>query len=63
MRITRTKYNRARAIVDDAREQMKLIKQWDEAVKKVGNPDQVDAVTIKEDGSIRFELLHNGTAE
>ena len=51
MRITRTKYNRARAIVDDAREQMKLIKQWDDAVKKVDKPDQVDAMTILEDGN------------
>lgn len=58
MRITRKKYARARDVVDDAREQMKLIKQWDEAIKQVEHPDRVDAITVNDDGSIRFELLH-----
>ena len=60
MRITRQKYDRARSVVEAAREQMKLIKQWDEAAKRVDHPNQIDAITVNEDGSIRFELLHSG---
>ena len=60
MRITRQKYDRARSVVEAAREQMKLIKQWDEAAKRVDHPNQIDAITVNEDGSIRFELLHTG---
>ena len=59
MRITRKKYERARAVVADAREQMQLIKQWDEAVKQIERPDRVDALTVNENGSIRFELVQS----
>ena len=45
MRITRKKYDRARAVVEGAREQMKLIKQWEESLKQIDRPQQVDAVT------------------
>lgn len=58
MRITRKKYERAREVVEAAQEQMKLIKQWEEALQKIDTPDRVDAVTVQEDGMIRFELLH-----
>ena len=59
MRITRKKYERARAVVADAREQMQLIKQWDEAAKQIERPERVDAITVNEDGSIRFELVQS----
>ena len=59
MRITRKKYERARAVVADAREQMQMIKKWDEAVKQIERPERVDAITVNEDGSIRFELVQS----
>ena len=39
MRITRKKYDRAKAVVADAREQMQVIKRWDEAIKHVERPE------------------------
>ena len=62
MRITRKKYDRAKAVVADAREQMQVIKRWDEAIKHVERPELVDAVTINDDGSLRFEVLHESAA-
>lgn len=58
MRITRKKYDRAVALVADAREHMKLIKQWDESLKQISDSANVDAITVNEDGSIRYELIH-----
>lgn len=57
-RITKKKYEKARAVVADAREQMTLIKQWDEALKQVDHPETVDAITINDDGSTRYEVVH-----
>ena len=66
LRITRKKYEKARQVVEAAREQMKTIKHWEEAVKQIDASENVDAIAIGDDGTIRFELLHhagNGEAK
>ena len=57
MRITRKNYEKARKTVEAAREQMKLVKLWDEALKRVGDlgNQQLVAITVSDDGSIRTE--------
>ena len=57
MRITRKQYDKAKLAVESAREQMKLVTLWNEALKRVGNlgNQQLVAVTVNDDGSIRTE--------
>lgn len=57
MRITRKSYEKARAIVVDAREQLKVVKAWEDALRQLGNLGnlQLVAITINEDGSLRTE--------
>ena len=58
MRITRKRYDRAKEVVAKARQHIALIKQWDEAVKQIEKPNSVDAITVNDDGSVRFEVTH-----
>lgn len=62
MRITRKSYEKARAAIVDAREQMKLVKAWEDAVRQLGHlgNQQLVSLTVNEDGSIRTEckLVH-----
>jgi hypothetical protein len=64
MRITRKRYEKALKSVEAARAEMKLVKTWDDAIKRLGDVgnQQVIAVTISEDGSVRTEceLVHGG---
>lgn len=64
MRITRKNYEKARVAVEAAREQMKVVKAWDDAIRQLGNlgNQQLVAITVNEDGSIRTEceLVHGG---
>lgn len=63
MRITRKSYEKARASVVDAREQMKVVKAWEDAVRQLGNlgNQQLVSITINGDGSVRTECeLVNG---
>jgi hypothetical protein len=57
MRITRKSYDKARQAVDAAREQMKIVKLWDEAVKRLGDlgNQRLVAITVNDDGCIRTE--------
>lgn len=58
MRITRKNYEKARKTVEAAREQMKLVKVWDDAVKRLGDlgRQQLVAITVNDDdGSILTE--------
>jgi hypothetical protein len=57
MRITRKSYERARAAVEEAREQIKLVKAWEDALRRLGNlgNQQLVAVTVSEDGSLKTE--------
>jgi len=57
MRITRKAYEKARAAVEDAREQLKLMKAWEDALRRVGNlgNQHLVAVTVGDDGSVRTE--------
>ncbi len=62
MKIKLKQYERALKVVEQAREQLKIVKTWDEAVKQVGDlgNQQIVAITVNEDGSIRTEceLVH-----
>lgn len=62
-RITKKKYQKARQLVESAREHMRIVKQWDEAVRQLDNADKVDAITVNDDGTIRVELLHQNAGE
>lgn len=57
MRITRKQYDKAKVAVESAREQMKLVTVWNEALKRVRNlgNQQLVAITVNDDGSIRTE--------
>ena len=57
VRITRKSYDRARTVVEQAREQIKVVKAWEEAVRRLGNlgSQQLVAITVNEDGSIKTE--------
>lgn len=63
MRITRKSYEKARAAVVDAREQMKVVKAWEDALRQLGSlgNQQLVSITINDDGSMRTECeLVNG---
>lgn len=69
MRITRKTYEKARTVVEKAREQIKLVKAWEDALRRVGNigNQELVAITVSEDGIVRTEceLVNNqadGTA-
>lgn len=57
MRITRRSYEKARAAVETAREQMKVVKAWEDAARQLGDlgKQRLVAITVNEDGSIRTE--------
>ena len=57
MRITRKTYEKACESVEAAREQLKVVKLWDEAVKRLGDlgNQQLVAITVNDDGGIRTE--------
>lgn len=59
IRITRKKYDKAREAVTAAEKQAELVQQWENAVEQIDSPRQVDAITVHDDGSLRFELLHD----
>ena len=53
-RITRKKVEAAQKLIASAKEQMSVVKAWNEAV---GEMTGVDAITINADGTVRFEIL------
>lgn len=57
MRITRKAYEKARASVEAAREQIKLVRTWEDTVKRAGSLEgqELVAITVSEDGSVRIE--------
>jgi hypothetical protein len=57
MKLTRKRYEKALKAVEAAREDLKLVKIWDEAMKRVGHVgnQQVVAITVNGDGSVRTE--------
>jgi hypothetical protein len=57
MRITRKTYEKARTVVEKAREQIKLVKAWEDATRRLGNigNQQLVAITVSEDGFVRTE--------
>jgi hypothetical protein len=57
MRMTRKSYERARAIVENAREQIKLVRAWEEAMRRIGNlnSQELVAITVHKDGSLKTE--------
>ncbi|WP_428305421.1 hypothetical protein [Lacipirellula sp.] len=65
MRITRKSYEKARAAVVEAREQIKIVKAWEDALRQLGSlgNQQIVAITISEDGGVRTEcqLLSAGS--
>lgn len=66
MRVTRKSYEKARAAVLDAREQMKVVKAWEDALRQLGNlgNQQLVALTVNDDGSMRTECeLMNGQGD
>jgi hypothetical protein len=62
MRITRRNYEKARAAVEIAREQLKLVKIWEDTLRRMGDlgNQQLTAITVNGDGSVRTEceLVH-----
>jgi hypothetical protein len=64
MRLTLKKYEQAKEAVEKARESMKTIKAWDDAMKTIGDTGNqtVVAITIK-DGRISTECEFNETAD
>ena len=63
MRLTLKKYEQAKKAVEEAKSLLKVIKTWDEAIKKLGNlgNQRVVAMTIK-DGKITTECEFDETA-
>lgn len=57
MRVTRKSYEKACAVVTAAREQLKIVKVWEDTVRQLGNlgNQQLVALTVNEDGSIQTE--------
>jgi len=57
VRITRKSYEKARAVVEAAREQVKLVKAWEETVRRLGDlgSQELVAVTLEDDGGVRTE--------
>lgn len=57
MRITRKSYEKAVAVVAAARDQLKLVKTWEDAVRQLGNlgNQQLVALTVNKDGTIKTE--------
>lgn len=54
MKVTRKQYERAKAVVEDAREQLKLVRFWDEATRDFGPRESHEIVAVEQraDGSI-----------
>lgn len=57
MRMTRKSYERAKVAVEEARQQIKIVKAWEDAVRRLGSLGnlQLVAITVNEDGSLRTE--------
>lgn len=57
MKVTRKSYEKAKQLVEAAREQVKLVEAWERAAKQVGenNGQQLEAVILNDDGTIRVE--------
>lgn len=57
MRVTRKAYEKAKQLVEAAREQAKVVDAWERAAKQVGedNGQQLEAVIVNDDGTIRVE--------
>lgn len=57
VRITRKSYERARTVVEQAREQLRIVKAWEETVRRLGDlgSQQLVAITVNDDGSIKTE--------
>lgn len=62
MRITRRSYEKARSAVVEAREQLKVVKAWEDALRQLGNLGnlQLVAITINDDGSLKTECQLSG---
>lgn len=57
MKVTRKSYEKAKQLVEAAREQGKVVEAWERAAKQVGdnNGQQLEAVIVNDDGTIRVE--------
>jgi hypothetical protein len=57
MRITRKTYEKARTVVEKAREQIKLVKAWEDAIRRLGNigNQELVAITVSEGGVVKTE--------
>lgn len=57
MRITCKSYEKARTVVAEARQQIQVVKAWEDAVRQIGNlgNQQLVAITLNKDGSIKTE--------
>ncbi len=57
MKIKRKQYEKALKVVEHAWEQLKIVKAWEDATKKVGDlgNQQIIAITVNDDGTIRTE--------
>jgi phage I-like protein len=57
MKVTRKSYEKAKQVVEAAREQGKLVEAWERAATQVGenNGQQLEAVIVNDDGTIRVE--------
>lgn len=65
MRLTLKKYEQAKEAVEKAKAHLKVIKAWDEAMKKLGNlgNQRVIAMKISADGKITTECEVDETAD
>jgi hypothetical protein len=57
MRITRKSYEKARTVVAEARQQIQVVKAWEDAVRQLGGlgNQRLVAITLNGDGSIKTE--------
>lgn len=64
MRLTLQKYEKAKKSVEEAKVHLRIIKTWDEAVKKIGSVgnQRIVAIAIK-DGKITTECELDETAD
>jgi len=56
MKITEKRYEKAKKDVEEARKLVKLVQQWEQAKKTVGNNQKLIAVTVVND-EIRTECI------
>ena len=61
MRITRKKFDKARKLVREAKEAMKIVRAWEAAQKAFPN-QSIETVTVGENGQIKAECVIDSKA-